>query len=58
MVWFFLGFIIFTYIINKISLKYGFVNLDYKMEVNKRTVEIGDEIVHDLSLPLYLLIKE
>ena len=30
-----------------------------KMREGKRSfVEIGDEIVHDLSLPLYLLIKE
>ena len=30
-----------------------------KTREGKRSfVEIGDEIVHDLSLPLYLLIKE
>ena len=44
MTWFLIGFVIITYLINKISLKYGFSNLDYKMEIDKRTYEIGEEI--------------
>lgn len=44
MVWFLIGFICFTYIINKITLNYGFVDLDYYIEVNKKTCEIGEEV--------------
>lgn len=44
MVWLLLGLIIFTYLINRFTLAYGFINLDYRMEVNKTTAEIGEPI--------------
>lgn len=44
MVWFLLGVIIFTYIINKLTLAYGFLNLGYKMELDKTVAEIGEPI--------------
>ena len=44
MIWLLLGVIIFTYIINKLTLAYGFINLDYTMEADKTVAEIGDKI--------------
>ncbi|NLK42847.1 MAG: DUF58 domain-containing protein [Tissierellia bacterium] len=44
MFWFLIGFILFTYLINRITLNYGFIDLDYYMEINKKTCEIGEEI--------------
>ena len=44
MVWFLIGFLVFTFIINRISLNYGFVDLDYYVELNKKVYEIGEEI--------------
>lgn len=44
MVWFLLALIGFTYLINKITLNYGFSNLDYSMEIDKKTAEIGEDI--------------
>lgn len=39
-----IGLIVITYIINNLTLTYGFTNLTYEMEVQKRTAEIGEEI--------------
>lgn len=44
MVWFLFGLIIFTYIINRLTLAYGFINLAYRMEIDKITAEIGEPI--------------
>lgn len=44
MIWLLFGLILFTYILNKLSLDYGFKNLNYKMEFEKQIVEIGEEI--------------
>lgn len=44
MIWFLVGLMGFTYLINKATLYYGFRNLTYKMEVEKGTFEIGEEI--------------
>lgn len=44
MVWLLLGVIIFTYLINRLTLAYGFINLEYNMEIDKTTAEIGEEI--------------
>ncbi|MCQ4922517.1 DUF58 domain-containing protein [Tissierella carlieri] len=44
MIWFLIGLIGVTYLINKATLYYGFRNLTYKMEVGKNTFEIGEEI--------------
>lgn len=44
MIWFLLGIIVFTLLLNKISLKYGFERLHYKMEIEKSMVEIGEDI--------------
>ena len=44
MIWFLFGLILFTIILNKLSLDYGFKNLNYKMEIEKHIVEIGEEI--------------
>lgn len=44
MIWFLFGLILFTYILNKLSLEHGFKRLNYKMEIEKRVVEIGEEI--------------
>lgn len=44
MIWFLLGLIGFTYLINELTLHYGFRNLIYKMEITKRTAEIGEEV--------------
>lgn len=39
-----IGLIAITYIINNITLTYGFSNLSYKMEIQKKWAEIGEEI--------------
>lgn len=44
MIWFLFGIIVFTLILNQISLKYGFEKLNYTMEVEKPVVEIGEDI--------------
>src|SRR5690554_401113 len=44
MIWVLLGLIIITYLINKITLTYGFNDLTYHMEIGKRTMEVGEEI--------------
>ena len=44
MIWFLLCLIIFTYIINRLTLAYGFINLDYRMEIDKTIAEIGEPI--------------
>lgn len=44
MIWFLVGFIILTYIINKITLNFGFENLDYHIEFNKKIYEIGEDV--------------
>lgn len=44
MIWFLIGFILITYIINKITLNYGFKDLEYYVELNKRVCEIGDKV--------------
>ncbi|MBU5428227.1 DUF58 domain-containing protein [Tissierella pigra] len=44
MIWFLLGLVVFTYLINKITLDYGFKNLSYRMDIDKRTGEIGEDI--------------
>lgn len=44
MIWFLLGLIGFTYLINTITLRYGFRKLTYNMEITKKTAEIGEEI--------------
>lgn len=44
MIWFLIGLIGFTYLINKVTLNYGFKDLTYKMEIEKKTFEIGEEI--------------
>ena len=44
MAWFLFALIAITYIINELTLKYGFHNLNYKLETSKRTYEIGEEI--------------
>lgn len=44
MIWFLIGIIIFTFSLNKITLKYGFSNLFYSMEIPKKVVEIGEDI--------------
>lgn len=44
MIWFLFGIILFTLLLNKLSLKYGFKDLNYKMEIEKQIVEIGEEI--------------
>lgn len=44
MIWYLSGLIILTILINKLTLHYGFKNLTYHMELDKRVVEIGEEI--------------
>jgi len=44
MIWYLVGLIALIYLINKIVLFYGFHKLTYRMEINKRTAEIGEEI--------------
>lgn len=44
MIWFFVGIIIITLILNKITLTYGLRNLNYSMEIIKKSAEIGEEI--------------
>ena len=44
MIWFFVGIIIITFVLNKITLTYGLRNLDYSMEILKKSAEIGEEI--------------
>ena len=44
MIWFLIGLISFTFILNTLTLRYGFSKLKYNMEINKRTAEIGEEI--------------
>ena len=44
MVWLLLGLIIFTYILNRLTLAYGFINLNYEMELDKTVVEIDERI--------------
>lgn len=44
MIWFLIGIIIFTYALNKITLKYGFKNLFYSIEIPKHIVEIDEDI--------------
>ena len=36
-----LGLIILTYMINRFTLAYGYLNLNYKMNINKTLAEIG-----------------
>ncbi len=35
--------VILTYVLNKLTMKYGLFNLTYKREISKKTVEIGEE---------------
>lgn len=44
MIWFLIGLIGFTYIINELTLYYGFKNLTYEMKIGKESAEIGEEI--------------
>lgn len=44
MVWYLLGFLVFTYLINKLALYHGYTNLTYRMKLDKRVYEIGEEI--------------
>lgn len=44
MIWFLFGIVVFTLVLNRISLKYGFERLNYTMEVEKPVVEIGEDI--------------
>lgn len=44
MIWYLAGLILSIYLINRLTLDYGFKNLDYKMEIDKQTAEIGEEI--------------
>lgn len=44
MIYFLLGIILATLLINWITFKYGFDNLHYSMEVSHKTAEIGEEI--------------
>lgn len=44
MIWFLFGIISFTYLLNKISLDYGFEKLYYNMEIEKMVAEIGEDI--------------
>lgn len=49
MIWFLLGLIGITYLINQLTLKYGFRDLIYDMEINKKMAEIGEEIeIHSI----------
>ena len=44
MTWILAGIILFTAIINKITLKYGFDKLNYNLDVSKKAAEIGEDI--------------
>lgn len=44
MIWYLVGLIVFVYLINRLTLNYGFRNLTYSMEVKKGTSEIGEDI--------------
>ena len=44
MIWFLIGLIGFTYLINQLTLNYGFRDLVYEMEIKKRVAEIGEEV--------------
>lgn len=44
MVWYLAGLILSIYIINRLTLDYGFKNLSYEMEIKNQTAEIGEEI--------------
>lgn len=44
MIWILIGIIVVTLILNKMTLKYGFKDLNYKMEISKTVAEIGEEI--------------
>lgn len=44
MIWLLLGIILVTIVLNRLSLKYGFLKLDYNMEVEKTVVEIGEDL--------------
>lgn len=44
MVWLLFGLILITYILNRLTLAYGFINLDYKMELDKAIAEIHEPI--------------
>lgn len=44
MIWYLIGLMVFTYLLNKLTLYYGFNNLNYRMEIEKRTAEIGEDI--------------
>lgn len=44
MVWLLLGLIVFTYIVNRLTLAYGFINLDYRIEIDKTIAEIEEPI--------------
>lgn len=44
MVWFLVCLIGITYIINKITLNYGYNELEYRMEIRQKTAEIGEKI--------------
>lgn len=44
MIWFLVGLIVLTYLINKLTLNYGFNELTYHMEIEKKSAEIGEDI--------------
>ncbi|SCG82793.1 protein of unknown function DUF58 [Proteiniborus sp. DW1] len=44
MLWYLVGLIILVYLINRLTLDYGFRNLTYRMEIKKGTAEVGEEI--------------
>jgi len=44
MIWYLLGLIVFIYLLNRLTLHYGFRNLTYRMEIKKGTAEVGEEI--------------
>lgn len=53
MIWFLFGVVVFTLILNHLSLKYGFEKLYYNMEVGKSVVEIGEEIPFESTIENY-----
>lgn len=44
MMWYLAAILIFTYLINHLVLRFGFTELTYRMETDRRIYEIGDEI--------------
>lgn len=44
MIWYLFGLVVFIFLINRLTLSYGFNNLTYRMEIKKETAEIGEEI--------------